>query len=59
MCPGVRNRTFVVLSDATPEIVMKKVECSECMYQSSFYRKKPEEWNDIGREFVKEFNRRL
>jgi hypothetical protein len=38
---------------------MKKVGCSECMYQGTFYRKKPGEWNDVDTEFVKEFNRRL
>jgi hypothetical protein len=54
----VRNRTFVALSDVILEILMKKVRSSKCMYYSIFYRKKPEEWNDIDRKFVKESSRR-
>ena len=41
------------------EIVMNMVGCSECKSKGTFYRDILEEWNDIDREFVKEFIRRL
>ncbi len=34
-------------------------DCSEYNSKGTFYRDIPEEWNDIDREFVKEFIRGL
>ena len=34
---------------------MNNVRCSECKSKGTFYRSRPEEWDDIDREFVKEF----
>ncbi len=49
---------LLAISDIVPEIVINKVGCSECMSKSTFYKKNPEEWNDIDKEFVKEFTKR-
>jgi hypothetical protein len=49
---------LLAISDVVLEIVMNKVGSSKCMAKGIFTEKNLEEWNDIDKEFLKEFTRR-